>query len=73
LSFIARSIAAKIALSFSFVVVTLVACYVVMDKRLETIATAMINVTDISSYTTSIVRINKEIFDIWKKLSKFFN
>lgn len=71
MSFIARSIAAKIALSFSFVVVTLVACYVVMDKRLETIATAMINVTDISSYTTSIVRINKEIFEIQRDISVY--
>ena len=69
--FIARSIAAKIALSFSFVVVTLVACYIVMDKRLETIATAMINVTDISSYTTSIVRINKEIFEIQRDISVY--
>ena len=71
MSFIARSIAAKIALSFSFVVVTLVACYIVMDKRLETIATAMINVTDISSYTTSIVRINKEIFEIQRDISVY--
>ncbi|WP_158541221.1 ATP-binding protein [Marinomonas piezotolerans] len=67
----ARSIAAKVALAFSFVVVTLVVTYVVMSQRLDSIEVAMDNVTEISSYTTSIIRINKDIIEIQRDVSVY--
>lgn len=68
---IARSIAAKIALAFSFVVVTLIASYVVMGKRLDAIAVAMENVTEISNYSTSVIRINKDIIEMQRDVSVY--
>ena len=70
-SIFARSIAAKVALAFSFVVVTLVTSYIVMAERLDTIGEAMDNITEINSYTTSIIRINKDIIEIQRDVSVY--
>ncbi|SBS38911.1 Aerobic respiration control sensor protein ArcB [Marinomonas spartinae] len=71
LSFIARSIAAKVAVAFSFVIVTLVVSYIVMAQRLDTIGKAMDNVTEISNYSTSIIRINKDIIEMQRDVSVY--
>ena len=68
---ISRSIAAKVALAFSFVIVTLVVSYIVMAQRLDTIGVAMNNVTEISSNTISIIRINKDIIEMQRDVSVY--
>ncbi|WP_067098346.1 hybrid sensor histidine kinase/response regulator [Marinomonas atlantica] len=70
-SIITRSIAAKVALAFSFVAVILAVSYMVMAQRLDTIGEAMDNVADINRYTTSIIRINKDIIEIQRDVSVY--
>ena len=71
MSFVARSIAAKVAVAFSFVILTLVVIYIVMAQRLDTISHAMDNVTEISNNTISIIRINKDIIEMQRDVSVF--
>ncbi|RQW61082.1 hybrid sensor histidine kinase/response regulator [Vibrio viridaestus] len=68
---IIRSIVAKIILALSFLVLTIAGSYLVMAQRLATIQSAMNNVTDISSYTTSIISINKELVEMQRDISVF--
>ena len=69
--FIARSIVAKIILAFSLVVITLIVSYTVMAQRLNTIDDAMSNVADISSYSTVVIRINKDVIEMQRDISVY--
>lgn len=71
MSFIARSIAAKVAVAFSLVIITLVVIYIIMAQRLDTIGKSIDNVTEISSYSTSVIRINKDIIEMQRDVSVY--
>ncbi|MDP5254102.1 MULTISPECIES: ATP-binding protein [unclassified Vibrio] len=73
LQIITRSIVAKIILVLSLLVVTIAATYIVMAQRLSTIHSAMNNVTEISTYTTSILSMNKELVEIQRDISVYSN
>ena len=71
IEFISRSVAAKITLALTLVVVTLVASYLVMDRRLKSIERSVDDITEISNHAIGILRINKDIVEMQRDISVY--
>lgn len=67
----ARSIALKIVVAFSFVVLILLVSYIIMVQRLDTIEESISNVANISNYSNSTVGINKDIVEMQRDISVY--
>lgn len=73
LQLISRSIVAKIILALSLLVATIAASYIVMAQRFSSIQVVMGNAAEISTYTTSILSINKELVEVQRDISVYSN
>ena len=68
---ISRSVAAKMTLALALVVATLVASYLVMDRRLQSIERSVDDITEISNHAIGILRINKDIVEMQRDISVY--
>ncbi|WP_054553552.1 ATP-binding protein [Pseudoalteromonas lipolytica] len=73
LNIFSKSIAAKMSLALLLLLLALSASFFVMDKRLKTIETAFIEISRISNYAVSILRINKDIVEMQRDISVYGN
>ncbi|WP_194441255.1 ATP-binding protein [Pseudoalteromonas simplex] len=73
LNIFSKSIAAKMSLALLLLLLALSASFFVMDKRLKTIETAFVEISRISNYAVSILRINKDIVEMQRDISVYGN
>ena len=66
-----NSIAVKVSIALSLVIVALISSYIVMNTRLNAIQSSIFKVTEISNNTVGILKVNKEIIEIQRDLSVF--
>ena len=61
------------SLALLLLLLALSASFFVMDKRLKTIETAFVEISRISNYAVSILRINKDIVEMQRDISVYGN
>ncbi|MCC9659788.1 response regulator [Pseudoalteromonas sp. MB41] len=66
-----RSVAAKMLLALMLILLAMSASYYVMNKRLNTIEVAFNDISRISNYAVSILRINKDIVEMQRDISVY--
>jgi len=73
LTIFSRSLAAKVLLALTLVLLVMGASYFVLNKRLQRIETSFNDISRISNYAVGILRINKDIVEMQRAfiLSKF--
>ena len=71
LTFISRSLAAKVLLALTLVLLAMGASYIVLSKRLQSIEASINDISRISNYAVGILRINKDIVEIQRDISVY--
>ncbi|MCG9711051.1 hybrid sensor histidine kinase/response regulator, partial [Pseudoalteromonas sp. Isolate3] len=71
LTFISRSLAAKVLLALTLVLLAMGASYIVLSKRLQSIEASINDISRISNYAVGILRINKDIVEMQRDISVY--
>ncbi|MCK8124612.1 ATP-binding protein [Pseudoalteromonas sp. 2CM39R] len=71
LTIFSRSLAAKVLLALTLVLLVMGASYFVLNKRLQRIETSFNDISRISNYAVGILRINKDIVEMQRDISVY--
>lgn len=71
LTIVSRSLAAKVLLALTLVLLAMGASYFVLNKRLQRIEASFNDISRISNYAVAILRINKDIVEMQRDISVY--